>query len=456
MKLKILFTLLFVVLSQFVVVLKFTLVDHNTTVDLTQYINVDSLSWMFSPLFTSRNQRLWGANKTTRNCVDGFISHATPMVKVRYFYTPHSLSLALRLTGVTCRLGEGGSVRVVKVRSFSTNGSLRGGNTLNKLVINSSIEYVVFENGKAVLMLPPLKPFLLLVENSEKKKGEKNTILDYDKYSLELEDFLSSLLKVFNGLECGYYNFDWYFYICDFNNVKESLLPLYTQDPFDKDVFNLVLGKWGYKKFLGSSKYLNGEWYSENILRAHTYMFLCIEEYLRQLQKDEPKSFESLIDFNKDTLLVITKSSEAEYNELDEKILDDEIRGDSVFISALRVGETKRFYSTYGKPTSKTISLPGLSTQKWDEKQNSLSTLSYCSYSSENNKFDDLHNSTYGFCHEILTNLEEIRSSEVIDLDDLYLNIVVPHNKDKCYSSIKNNNACISSLAPAASSLKVS
>jgi hypothetical protein len=34
-------------------------VDPNTTVDLTQYVNVDSLSWMFSPFFTSR----WGVNK---------------------------------------------------------------------------------------------------------------------------------------------------------------------------------------------------------------------------------------------------------------------------------------------------------------------------------------------------------------------------------------------------------
>jgi len=192
--------LLFVVLFQFVVRLQFTLVDPNTTVDLTQYINVDSLSCMFSPLFT--NQRLRGANKTSQ--LNGFISHATPRVKgpLTNFYTPHSLSPPNRVVGFVCRHVEGVDLKVAKVRSFSTNG---GDTSRNKLVINSTPEQVVFENDKAVLMLPSLKPFLWLIEHYTK---EPKTLPDFEKYEGKFYDFCFYLLYVLHGLECGYYKFD--------------------------------------------------------------------------------------------------------------------------------------------------------------------------------------------------------------------------------------------------------
>jgi|SRR6186713_427684 len=118
-KTTILFPLLLIFLL--VVLLQLPLVDPNTTVDLTNYVNVDSLSWMFSPLFT--NQRLWGANKTSQ--LDGFISHA-----------------ALATPGVKGPL-----------RYFSMN-SCEGKNTINKLAVNSNHNNLILEENKYKLFIP--------------------------------------------------------------------------------------------------------------------------------------------------------------------------------------------------------------------------------------------------------------------------------------------------------------
>ena len=90
------------------------------------------------------------------------------------------------------------------------------------MVINSKPEQVVFENGKAVLMLPTLKPFLWLIENST--KDGKITQPDFEKHIWKFKDFHSSLLKVFNNLECGFYRFEWYFYIYDLIIVYRNIL----------------------------------------------------------------------------------------------------------------------------------------------------------------------------------------------------------------------------------------
>jgi len=121
----------------------------------------------------------------------------------RNFCTPHSLSPPNRVVGFVCRHVEGVDQKIAKVRSFSTNG---GGDTpINKLVINSTPEQVVFENDKAVLMLPSLKPFLWLIEHYTK---EQKTTHDLEKYGYKFKDFFFSLLDVLHGLECGYYKFD--------------------------------------------------------------------------------------------------------------------------------------------------------------------------------------------------------------------------------------------------------
>jgi len=197
MKLKILFTL-FVVLSQFVVLLKFTLVDPNTTVVLTNYVNVDSLSWMFSPLFTrvSRNKRLWG--ETTRNRVDGFISHTTSGVKVRYFSTPHSLSLVKVVPIIKYANIDVQRLQIIK-ENKGKSGVYRFTNIVNgACYIGSSTNLAVrFRNYFNISYLSRVK---MVIAKALLKYGYSNFTLEILEYcdssmSISREQYYIDLLK---------------------------------------------------------------------------------------------------------------------------------------------------------------------------------------------------------------------------------------------------------------------
>jgi hypothetical protein len=238
------------------------------------------------------------------------------------------------------------SLSLTKVRYFSMN---EGNNSA--LVINSRPEQVVFENGKAVLMLPPLKAFVWLIENSNKdgkitNPGLDKFILEFkdgkpkdtflDKYIGAFKDFHLSLLKVLHNLDGGFYKFEFYLYVSD--TGQNSLLRVYTFDPFDKDSLNLLFGNYGYTKFGVIIEYLNEK--MDNRLIIHNNTCYLITECLREILENEESKI--TIDLNKDTLLVITESSKQEYDENVEN--DDNIKHKCITVAGLPVGEIKRFY----------------------------------------------------------------------------------------------------------------
>jgi len=249
-------------------------------------------------------------------------------------------------------------------RSFSTNGA---NYTNNKLVINSSPEKIVFENGKAVLMLPPLKPFFKnrIKEEEISKYGldkflqefkagnishfdwkkflqelEDGNNTDLKDYLLEFENFYSSLLKVFYNLKQGFYILDFYYYISYPQNVN-VISPVYINDPFAKDSFNFVMGSYGYTSFVHFSENLNG--FMENRF-VNDFIFILLLERLRDILKNE--SLKNVIDMNKDTLLVITKTSEYVS---DEEYYSVQLKKN--YVPGLHVSEIKRFYSISAKPS---------------------------------------------------------------------------------------------------------
>ena len=93
-------------------------------------------------------------------------------------------------------------------RSFSTNGSNISSNTI---IINSEYDNLVFENDKAVLMLPPFRDFLYHIDEFRKDWRRCR----FNKDIIICSDFNNCLIKVLANLESGYYRFDMYFYYLD-------------------------------------------------------------------------------------------------------------------------------------------------------------------------------------------------------------------------------------------------
>jgi hypothetical protein len=115
-----------------VVLLQLLFVDLNTIVVLPHYINADSFYCqsvcMFSP-FTC----LWGVNARLDK----------------------SSAISINTNKISSQLSS--FLSLTKVRYFSASISS------NKLIINSRPEHVIFENGKSVLMLPSLSPYLFFM-----------------------------------------------------------------------------------------------------------------------------------------------------------------------------------------------------------------------------------------------------------------------------------------------------
>lgn len=162
-------------------------------------------------------------------------------------------------------------------RYFSNN---PGNNTL---VINSTIDKIVFTNGRAVLMLPPLKSCELMVENITKEKKGKFYNRDDNMHMLLSNDISMFLHRLINSLDSGYYKFETYYYFLDLNNHRNCLSSVYTFDPYNKDCLNLIQASYGYTPFctiVGSLKDGDRSMYI-------TKIFYCIIQCLNELNEDE-------------------------------------------------------------------------------------------------------------------------------------------------------------------------
>lgn len=223
----------------------------------------------------------------------------------------------------------------------------------NKLIINSTTDNIVFTRHnnieKSVLFLPSLKPFLHLIENSSSKSDF--TIYSNEKFRnllLEFKDFNLSFVQVINSLDNGYYTIEFYFYIEDLYNVHNAITEVYTLDFFDKEqkCLNKVYGSIGYTNFAYFMEY-----FEDSIEFKDLYYLSAnylITKRLREIL--ENKKSKSIINFNKDTLVVITKSSQQEYDQGPSNIENRKIN-----IPGIKINVVKRFYSNSSHFTDKFI-----------------------------------------------------------------------------------------------------
>jgi DNA polymerase type B, organellar and viral len=195
--------------------------------------------------------------------------------------------------------------RYNKTRAFSSTPSFLH----SYLTINSKPENIIFKDDKAVLMFPPLKPFDWFIGNTRKDGSMIHP--DINRYLLEFKDIHISLTKFIPKLEVGYYKFEWCFYIDSSgeSNIKNILIPVYTPDPFNKNCLNEVFGTYGYTIFLTTIWFFNEN--KEDRELIHTNICDLITKRLRDILDD--KLSKNIINLNKDTLLIISKSNKDEF-----------------------------------------------------------------------------------------------------------------------------------------------
>lgn len=157
---------------------------------------------------------------------------------------------------------------------------------------------------------------------------------DYQKeYLLEFKDLHISFSKFLYNLEAGYYNFEWFFYIDGGSKLNNILLEVYTHDSLDKNSLNRVMGTFGYTNFAYIIEYLTEN--RKDREDIHVKIFYSITERLRNILEDDTSR--GIINFNKDTLFVITKSNKNRYDSNDDVGIEK-----SPFIPGISVSGIKR------------------------------------------------------------------------------------------------------------------
>jgi len=114
----------------------------------------------------------------------------------------------------------------------------------DKLIINSTYDNLVFDDGRCVLLMPSLM-----------KKGEKmrnDGVVSLESIG-EDSPFMDVLCNVVKNLHEGDYSFEFYFYIvgCDSSVSYGIVKDVYTFDPFDKNCLNKMnMCSYGFKKLV--------------------------------------------------------------------------------------------------------------------------------------------------------------------------------------------------------------
>lgn len=160
--------------------------------------------------------------------------------------------------------------------------------------IDSTTENIVFENGRAVLLLPPI---------------DKN-YMNKSKNSFNIDKvFLNEFKKVFKNLEKtdGYYIFEIYLYIQNYNAIRD----FYTLR-WDKKALVIIQGNYGYYVM----------WYRifsyDNPKLFYDQGCLFLKDIIRDLRFTDP---EFNIIYSNQVMLSIFKYSDKEVNGMD--LLDE-------------------------------------------------------------------------------------------------------------------------------------
>ncbi len=191
----------------------------------------------------------------------------------------------------------------LKISSNMSNKHIRyfSSRSLNQLLINSTYDNIVFTDGKAVLMLPSLNYHVSLIKHCTKRGKYVNKNIYKDIWKNEF--FFISFWRIITKLEPGTYFFDLHFYTADYNNYLYWNTSVYVPDVLNKDCFILFSGSFGYANLITTFLDIN-EHDIDKLLIQEKFSYR-INEDLRDIAENDLSK--NIIDFNKNTLLVITK-----------------------------------------------------------------------------------------------------------------------------------------------------
>lgn len=164
-------------------------------------------------------------------------------------------------------------------------------------------------------MIPPLKPFKWLSDEINNKVGSRKCQYDddfYKNYLINFRDIYTSFGNILYNLEPGYYNIKLFWYLEWQFKLHNSLFQVYTQDPYNKNCFNLLLGSFGYSLLASPIEYLNGnnQKYTEELIQV---LLAGITAHLGMMINRE--RYRGIINLKKDTLMVITKSNKYKFDD---------------------------------------------------------------------------------------------------------------------------------------------
>jgi len=267
-------------------------------------------------------------NKATNSIKNSIITNCSAINNLLTIVIPHILVILNQIKFLL----KAPDISVYKFKSINNtflysniNPSLTS--ILYKLTINCKPESLSFTEGKAVLMLPPLKPFLRLIEDDQNEifsrevnKAVKNVKFMHEAIGIAMEKYLSrfyedfyKVVKQLDKVEQGFYVIELYYYLSGCLTKHESLCPVYNFDPFDKMSLNLLIGNYGYTIFKNIPLTLPDE-IEEDILLLHVNLLSGIVSRLHELLNN-PELKKDSFDFNKDTLVVIFKTTKEAYEE---------------------------------------------------------------------------------------------------------------------------------------------
>jgi hypothetical protein len=122
----------------------------------------------------------------------------------------------------------------------------------NNLYINSTLDDIIFENGKSVLIMPSLNLFEKYIKIEMDIGGKLHEI----ELGFGYSNFMKVLDMVMKNLPEGCYSFEFYFYI-DASSLPESKYifnNVYTFDPFDKNcLIRMHMCSYGFKNLFRES-----------------------------------------------------------------------------------------------------------------------------------------------------------------------------------------------------------
>lgn len=207
----------------------------------------------------------------------------------------------------------------------------------NSIIINSNKEVLNFIKHnykiKAGLYLPPLSPFKelfnsgILIENNNPEPsnlGDSAIPTEFIRLLNNFKDFSSSLVGVINNLiisDHDHYQLSFFFYT---EGLEKGVLEVYNNDFFNKNCLNKTIGNFGYTCFLHiyevfTKETISGKKYELISSELHQRLEELCSKTIQLNDQDPGQSIENTINFDKESLLVITKCNQEDNENFGDK-----------------------------------------------------------------------------------------------------------------------------------------